>query len=303
MDARAHTMSAGDLAAVFLPERGMLGISLRHRGEEILRLVDDLDAAAAQGRSVGIPINHPWANRLCGTHYRAAGRDVELDPQSPWLLRDWNDVIIHGVPWSRLEFREVQADATSLTSRLHWNRPELLEVFPFEHELEMRASIDGSGVSIETTVFANGRDRVPVSFGFHPYIAIPGQSRQQWQLGLPAMQKIVLDELLLPTGRREPFPALDDRLAARSFDHGFALGTDRATMSIAGNGRRVSVDFLQGFPYAQIYAPPDHDHISFEPMTAPANALVSGEDLRVLEPGERFTAVFRIRVEAIDTPR
>lgn len=301
MDARTHTMSAGDLVAVFLPERGMLGISLRHRGEEILRLADDLDDAAAQGRSVGIPINHPWANRLRGTHYSAAGRDVELDPQSPWLLRDWNDVIIHGVPWSKLDFREVQSDATSLTSRMHWNRPELLDVFPFEHELEIRASLDASGVEIATTVIANGRDAVPVSFGFHPYIAIPGLPRQQWQLDLPPMQAIVLDERLLPTGRREPFPAVDARLADRDFDHGFALGTDRATMSIAGNGRCVSVDFLEGFPYAQIYAPPDHDHISLEPMTAPTNALVSGEDLRLVEPGGRFTAVFRIRVEASDT--
>jgi aldose 1-epimerase len=300
MDARTHTMAAGDLVAIFLPERGMLGISLTHRGEEILRLVDDLDDAAAQGRSVGIPINHPWANRLRGAHYRAAGRDVELAPQSPWLLRDWNDVIIHGVPWSKLGWHEVDRDQTSLVARLRWNRPELLEVFPFDHELEMRATLDAVGLTVETTVIANGRDAIPVSFGFHPYIAIPGLPRAQWQLSLPAMQSIVLDELLLPTGRREPFPAMDEKLAAMDFDHGFALETDSTTMSIAGNGRRVSVDFLEGFPYAQIYAPPDHDHISLEPMTAPANALVSGEGLRLVEPGERFTAVFRIRVESLE---
>jgi aldose 1-epimerase len=299
MDARTHTMTAGDLVASFLPERGMLGISLKHRGEEVLRLVDDLDDAAAQGRSVGIPINHPWANRLRGTHYRAAGRDVELDPQSPWLLRDWNDVIIHGVPWSKLDWHEVEGDETQLVARLHWNRPELLEVFPFEHELEMRATLDAIGLTVETTLIANGSDPVPVSFGFHPYIAIPGLPRQQWQLSLPAMQAIVLDERLLPTGRREPFQAVDAKLADMDFDHGFALETDGATMSIAGNGRRVSVDFLSGFPYAQIYAPPDHDHISLEPMTAPTNALVSGEDLRVVWPGHRFTAVFCIRVESI----
>lgn len=297
MDARTHTMKAGDLTATFLPERGMLGISLTHRGEEILRLVDDLDDAAAQGRSVGIPINHPWANRLRGTHYRAAGRDVELDPQSPWLLRDWNDVIIHGVPWSKLDWRLLHADDTSLTARLAWNRPELLEVFPFEHEVEMRVSLDEVGLTVETSLISSAADTVPVSFGFHPYIGVPGLPREQWQLELPAMQTIVLDNTLLPAGRREPFSKMDEPLADMDFDHGFALETDTARMSIAGNGRRVSVDFLDGYPYAQIYAPPGQDCISLEPMTAPTNALVSGEDLRAVEPGERFSATFRIRVE------
>jgi hypothetical protein len=51
----ARTLIAGDLEAVFLPRHGMLGASLRHRGVEILRRVEDLDAAAA--KDAGIPIS------------------------------------------------------------------------------------------------------------------------------------------------------------------------------------------------------------------------------------------------------
>src|SRR5262249_1173524 len=36
-DSFAHTLATGDLTALFLPGRGMLGASFRHRGEEILR--------------------------------------------------------------------------------------------------------------------------------------------------------------------------------------------------------------------------------------------------------------------------
>lgn len=300
IDARTHTMTAGEFTATFLPERGMLGVSLTHRGEEILRLVDEYDAAMRSGKSIGIPLNHPWANRLSGPEYRAAGRKVELDPESPLLQRDWNDIIIHGVPWSRLTWHEVESSGTRLTSRLDWDRPDLLEVFPYEHRVEMTASLDGAGLTVETSIIASGKDAVPVSFGFHPYVAVPGLPRDEWHLVLPPMQVIVLDELLLPVGERRPFAGHDGKLGDLDFDHGFAFESEPATMSIAGNGRRVSVDFVSGYPYAQIYAPPSHDHISLEPMTAPANALISGEDLRVVAPGERFSAVFRIRVEALD---
>src|ERR1700726_2144413 len=69
-DPTARTLLAGDLEAVFLPAHGMLGASFRHRGVEILRRVEDLEAAAAKGSSAGIPLLHPWANRLAEPRYR-----------------------------------------------------------------------------------------------------------------------------------------------------------------------------------------------------------------------------------------
>jgi aldose 1-epimerase len=297
---RTHTMAAGDVVAVFRPEQGLLGTSLKHRGEEILRRVDEMDEALATGMSVGVPLNYPWANRIRGTRYDFDGKEVELDPASPLLMKDWNDVIIHGVPWTKLDWEMQEASDRRLRSRLRWNRPELLQLFPFEHDVEMTATLDGLGLTVETAVIANAGMRVPVSFGFHPYIGLPGLPRTQWQLTLPPMQGIVLDERLLPVGERTDLPAYDERLADLDFDHGFAFTTPSPSMSIAGNGRRVSVDFLDGFRFAQIYAPPGHDYISLEPMTAPADALRSHRDLPDVAPGERFTATFRIRVEATE---
>lgn len=206
-----HTMRAGELVATFFPEDGMLGVSLAHRGEEILRLVDDIEGAAAVGRSIGIPLNHPWANRLSGPRFAAAGREVELDPDSPWLLKDWNDIIIHGVPWSKLTWQPLDAGDTSLTGRLAWNRPELLEFFPFEHAVEMRASLDERAITVATTIIATGDMPVPVSFGFHPYVGLPGLPRDRWRITLPEMDSIVLDERLLPTGERRPLPRSTSR--------------------------------------------------------------------------------------------
>ena len=291
-----HVMRAGDLAATFLPSHGMLGTSLMHRGEELLRFPVDLATAARDGTSVGIPLNYPYANRIDGSGYRVLGRDVRLDPDSPWLITDWNGVILHGVRWALLDWEAVEAGATFVESRLRWHRAELLAIFPFPHEVNLRATLDEAGLTVETTVHANAGVDVPVSFGFHPYIGLPGVPRAHWRLVLPRMQALVLDERLIPIGEREDFPAYDHRLADLDFDHGFAFVTPRPRMAIAAGDRRIDVEFLEGFPYAQIYAPMGRDYISFEPMVAPANALNTGDALPIVRAGDRYRAVFRIAV-------
>src|SRR5262252_2516425 len=97
-----HTLVSDEIEAVFLPSRGMLCASLRHKGVEILRRIEDLEAAATRGSTAGIPLLHPWANRLAGLHYRASGQDVVLDPSSPLLHFDERGLPMHGVPWPLL---------------------------------------------------------------------------------------------------------------------------------------------------------------------------------------------------------
>src|ERR1700730_17987973 len=135
-DPSAVTLVAGDLEAVFLPGYGMLGASLRHRHVEILRRVQDLEVAAAKGSTAGIPLLHPWANRLAGPRYRTAGREVVLDPSSPLLHFDEHGLPMHGVPWSLLAWELTEARQDRLAARLEWSRRDLLAVFPFHHRLD-----------------------------------------------------------------------------------------------------------------------------------------------------------------------
>lgn len=79
LDPSARTLRSGGLRAVLLPGRGMLGASLQHRGEELLGRVEDIVSFARSGRTCGIPLLHPWANRLGAMRYRAAGKEVLPD--------------------------------------------------------------------------------------------------------------------------------------------------------------------------------------------------------------------------------
>lgn len=297
-DTKAVTLTAGDLTAVFLPDHGMLGASLRHRGVEILRRIDDLGDAAAHGSTAGIPFLYPWANRLSQMHYKKAGPEVTLERTSPVLHFDANGLPIHGVPWSHLAWTIVDRNAHSVTATLEWSRPELLEVFPYAHHLSMTAYLRPDGLLIGTTIAAEEAGPVPLSFGFHPYIGLPEIPRSQWRLILPAMRKLGLDAQGIPTGKETEFSGFDASLGDQSFDDGFALLKEdpQAMFTISGGGLAATLAFLEGYTHAQVYSPEGADFIAIEPMTAPTNALVSGAGLRLLVPGGTFSAAFGIGI-------
>ena len=94
----------------------------------------------------------------------------------------------------------------------------------------------------------------------------------------------------------ERFDGFDADLGDHGFDDGFALLGEKAAFSLAGAGRRLTVELLEGYAYAQVFSPSDESFICFEPMTAQTNALVSGIDLPIVAPGEEHRATFRISV-------
>jgi aldose 1-epimerase len=298
-----HMLESSDLTAIYLPGRGMLAASLRHRGEELLGLVDDLSDRVQQGDPCGIPLLHPWANRLSGWTYRAAGRQTSLDPASPLVFRDAAGLPMHGIPWARLPWTIESAQQDRLTARLDWDRPEWLAVFPYRHRLTMAVSLSPSTLTVATTLAATGETGVPVSFGFHPYFRLPGVRRSDLLVSLPAMSHLLLDEHQIPTGEDVPYPGLDQPLGQHVFDDGYALLGPTASFAVAGGGRRIGVELTSGYTHAQIYAPPSKDYIAIEPMTATANSLVSGDGLRIVAPGESFTATFQVAVRSVSESR
>ncbi|MBE0627355.1 MAG: aldose 1-epimerase [Burkholderiales bacterium] len=295
----AYSISAGELESVFLPGMGMICTSLRHRGEELLRRVDDLEASAERGSAAGIPLLHPWANRLATYGYSAAGRQVALDPASPLLNFDAQHLPIHGVPWSRLAWELKQVRKDGLVAGLDWDGDALLQVFPYRHRLEMAATLHPQGLTLETTLVAGQEAAVPVSFGFHPYFGLPGLARSQWRLVLPAMRRLVLDRQLIPTGEQALYAGMDAALGELEFDDGFATLAATASFSLEGAGMRITLELLEGYAYAQVFAPRDKDYVALEPMTAPTNALISGSGLQLVPPGGRYRAAFRIGVDTL----
>ena len=296
---------AAALQATFVPGAGMLCSSLLHRGEELLAQNAGVEAYARDGNTMGIPLLYPWANRLATFQYSVEGRTVHVPRDTSRVAVDQNGLPIHGVIGGRLAWEltsERATDVSSLAARLQWSddRPELFEVFPFRHELGFRAQLEHGRLEIELTAWASGADVVPLAFGFHPYLSLPNAPRETWLIDLPAMRRLELDATQIPTGAGQAQTSRRFELAELEFDDGFDDVASPATFLATAAGRRIELELLEGYPCAQVFAPRTGQFICFEPMAAPTNALASGEGLKLLDPGERYTAGFSVSVEDLD---
>jgi aldose 1-epimerase len=296
----AVTLAAGTLEATFIPGLGMVGASLRHVGEELLDRRAGLRAYRDTGAVMGLPLLHPWANRLARDELIVGHRRVRL-PGPPLVSRDQHGLPIHGLlgAHSGWSVHEADADghAARLIARLDFAADaRLMTAFPFGHELVLEATLTAGALRIATTVRATRGVAVPIAFGFHPYLRIPRVGRADWRVQMPARRHLELDELGIPTGHGKWESAADFQLADASFDDGYDGIDDGAVFSVAGGGREIRASFDAGFPAAQVFSPPGAPFICFEPMTAPTNALCSGMGLRTVAPGDAFTAVFTIGV-------
>jgi aldose 1-epimerase len=291
------TLSAGPLEAEFAPALGMAGVSFRHHGNELLDRQAGLLAYARTGAVMGVPLLYPWANRLAGDDYMLDGRAIRLPTGPPLVHCEEHGLPIHGLLHASPHWRVSARDDRRIAARLDFAvHPELLAAFPFPHTLDIEASLSAERLRITTTVRPTSGTAVPIAFGFHPYLRLPGVPRAAWQVTLPPRRHLVLDERGIPTGTGARRPATRFELADRGFDDGYDGLASRSTFCVAGGGRTLAVDLESGFPAAQVFSPRGKGFICFEPMTAPTNALRSGDGLRLVEPGDAFSAAFSIAV-------
>jgi galactose mutarotase-like enzyme len=292
------TLRAADLEATFIPGAGMVGCSLRHRGEELLGQRGGVEAYVAQRKTMGIPLLHPWANRVSRRRFRVGGREVAIDPDATPLRLDERGLPMHGLLSAATGWEVMRHDDAGVAATFDFAAHDaLIAAFPFPHRLDYEATLAGPVLTIAVTVSATGDVPVPIAFGFHPYLRLPGVERTEWQVEIPVAEQLRLDPDMLPTGERIAAHVAPGRLGSRTFDDAYTAPPDGAPFTLSGGGRRVEVAFDPGYPFAQVYAPADDDVIALEPMTAPANALVDGGDaLPRVVPGERYRAAFSIAV-------
>lgn len=266
-------------------------------------LVEPFPAAAMADGAHGMTLL-PWPNRIRGGHYSFGGTEHQLPLTEPEAGN-----AIHGLlmwrPWS---VRERGDSAITLSATLH---PQ--PGYPFALEATVEYSIGPGGLSVTTTAENVGNETCPYGCGHHPYL-YPGEGTQvdDCVLSLPASLHALADQSLLPFGKEEVSGTDMDFRQGRSIgglrlDDGFSnLQRDPKGLAWASlscpDGASIEMWVDRSYLHLQVFTgdtlTPERRRrgLACEPMTCPPNAFQSGEDLLALEPGERATASWGLRL-------
>ena len=284
----AVELCLGDSTVIVVPELGMLVASFVVNGHEFVARPGGL-ASYRAGHTTAVPLLYPWANRLSRRSYNVGETAVSLRGLA--LHTDPNGLPIHGTMTARPEWEMVALGRGRMRARFDFGaHPDLLASFPFPHVIEVSVTVGNARLEVTTSVVAHGDAPVPVSFGWHPYWRVPGR-RHSWTVELPDLERVRLDRRGLPTGSRSHAPAETVALADHEFDDLFTAAGSRRSVTLHGRGAQLRVDLDAGYPFLQFYAPAGSPFCCLEPMTAPTNALVTGNH-PVVAPGESFHATF-----------
>lgn len=235
----------------------------------------------------------PWPNRLADGRYDFAGVEHQLALSEPAT-----GSAIHGLlrwtPWHALRH---DAASVLMGTRLH---PQ--PGYPFDLDVTVDYSLAGDGLTVTTSARNVGADICPFGAGQHPYLSPGGGTLDRCILELAAETVLTPDARGLPAGRHDVAGGeLDFRvarpIAATVIDAPFtdlqrdAEGRARVRLT-APDGSCVELWADARHPVLQVFTgdtltpPRRRTALAVEPMTCPPNALRSGEDLIVLEPGE-----------------
>ena len=105
----------------------MIGISLTDSGTELLSQRRGLDAYVTNGKTMGIPLLYPWANRLGANSYTAEDTTVTLTAGEHGVRTDPNGLPIHGVLAAYPRWRVTHDSGHELTGEMEGHRMHVNE--------------------------------------------------------------------------------------------------------------------------------------------------------------------------------
>ena len=156
----------------------------------------------------------------------------------------------------------------------------------------------------------------PYAVGAHPFLRIGDTPVDDLRLTVHADRRFATDDRLLPIAQRPVDGTMFDlRGGVRVGDVGGLLDTafsgvhhtpdgEVARLDDPVTGRRLSLLQDSDWRYLQVFTPTafpgsdgrERQAIAIEPMTAPPDALRSGEGLVRLEPGARWDGGWALRL-------
>ena len=251
----------------------------------------------------GLPLV-PWPNRLHEGRYAFDGVSYALPLDEPEHASALHGLARH-LSWTPVE---VAADRVTMAVTL-WPRQQ----WPFTLSVRVEYALTADGLVVTTVAQAAGAGPVPYASGHHPYLTVGTPTVDDAELTLPARTWLPTDDAQIPTGTADVAGTPLDFRSRRPVgdvrvDHAFtdlardADGLARAVLRNPADGREAELWVDGAYGWLEVFtgdALPDPARrrrgLALEPMTAPPNALQTGQGVVRLEPGQTHTARWGIR--------
>ena len=248
----------------------------------------------------------PWPNRVRGAVWQLDGAPQRLDVTDPQLGN-----AIHGLLRNTAyRERERADDAVTLGATIY---PQ--HGWPFLLDTWVRYVLHDDGLTVTHGAENLGSARAPWAVGAHPYFRVGRAPVEQLTLTITGDRWVELDDKLNPIGEHAveggPYDLRGGRLVGElDLNTNFAgvtTGPEGSARLETPDGASVTVWQDESFGWLVAFTPRDFPGatgtglaVALEPMTAPADALNTGEGLRWLEPGERWEGSWGVRYRAAD---
>lgn len=261
------------------------------------RYPDDVPTPAASG-----VVLVPWPNRIRDGRYSFDGADLQLAISEPKFGNASHGLLRFGTyePIEQSDERLVLgADVVPQTG------------YPFHLRTRVTFSLQRDGLHVAHDIENIGATTAPVALGVHPYLQIGGVATADLVVRSTGTTTLVLDDRNIPVDEIPVATGTDLRAGVRlgdaALDNGYrglprdAEGRARHTLT-APDGARVELWQDEGFRWVQVFTtdryPGQPLAVAIEPMTAPANAFATGDDLERLEPGHILHREWGVRFTA-----
>jgi aldose 1-epimerase len=292
-----HEITSGSYRAIVTESGG----TLRHLTHDGRPLVDGFgtDEMSPGGRG---QLLVPWPNRVRDGRFSHDGRDLQL-PLSEPARHNASHGLVRWVAWTT---EQQTADTVSLRYRLMAQTG-----WPWTFDLRVEYALTPDGLTVTQSAVNRSSESAPYAAGAHPYLCVGDGPVDHLELTLPAARRYLCDDRMLPVGSEPVAGTAYDFRSARllgdtALDDGFTdLARDeagRATTVLRdpATGEGVSLWADPAWTCLQVFTADEvprtaRRSLAVEPMTAPADALNSGDGLVVLDPGQEHTGSWGIR--------
>jgi galactose mutarotase-like enzyme len=274
---KTYVLSDGNAQIAVVPERGGIVTRWQIDDQEVFYLDGDRFKDPTLTVRGGIPLLFPICGNLVENTYSLNDQTYKLPAHG----------FARNLPW---QVTKQSTDAgASLTLSLKSTDTTRLS-YPFDFELDYTYTLHGNSLELRCRHTNLSAQSMPFSTGIHPYFAVADKSQLSVDFPSNEYQSKGGAEVLSFSGQfdfeQEEIDVSFTNLQGRS-----------ATVTDKSSNLKLTLEYDDHYSTLVFWAVKGKDFYCLEPWTAPRNALNTGKNLLVAEPGETVETMTKMTVE------